>query len=88
MFRNRNTDEVLNQIYDFIKERPNFSKKTQFEKIVDFFREIHEDSDTTFKFETPHRIIGNFGLPLIVSIHDAPDYNDKSRFIDWVLARI
>jgi hypothetical protein len=36
MFRNRNTDEVLNQIYDFIKERPNFSKKAQCEKIIDF----------------------------------------------------
>lgn len=88
MFRNRNTDEVLNQIYDFIKERPNFSKKAQFEKIITFFREIHEDSDTEFEFEIPHRIVGNFGFPIIVSIHDAPDYDDKKRFINWVLARI
>ena len=88
MFRNRNTDEVLNQIYDFIKEWPNFSKKAQCEKIIDFFREIHEENDVAFEYEKPHRIIGNFGFPLIVSIHDAPDYNDKQRFIDWVLARI
>lgn len=88
MLINRNTDEVLNQIYDFIKERPQFSKKTQFEKIVAFFKEIHEDNDIEFKFELPHRIVGNFGFPLVVSIHDAPDYNDKKSFIAWVIERI
>lgn len=88
MILNRNTNETLEQIYDFIRERPQFSKKPELEKVIAFFTEIHDNRETELKYEFPHKIIGNFGFPLIISIHDIPNFNDKERFIHWVLAKI
>lgn len=81
-----NYPPVLEQIYDFLKERPNFHSITKFEKMVEYFKALNEQVD--FNFEAPHKITGKFGHKNMISLISAPDVNDKTKFLDWVYKQI
>ncbi|OTG82172.1 hypothetical protein [Acinetobacter sp. ANC 4648] len=79
-----NAFPVLEQIYEFLKENPEFLVKTKFERIVEYLKHLHEGETSNFKFEAPDKIIGKFGPNRVLSLKFVPDFDDKKDFIDWV----
>lgn len=75
---------VIDQIYLFIKERLNFSKKNNQSMIIDFLRELHDGPLSEFKFIEPATIIGNFGKVDNIVISFPPDFMDKELFLKWL----
>ena len=81
----RNNDlSALEQVYDFLKERPGFKEKSEFDKIVEYFRVIHEGAPQEFGVQTFHNVTGKFGNKEMLSISTAPKFTDKTSFLNWV----
>lgn len=75
---------VLTQIYDFVNERSNFSKKSELDQILDYFVTLNKGSDSDFKFVSPYKIYGDFGEHEFINIRQAPNFKDKERFLSWL----
>ncbi|MCT9978385.1 hypothetical protein M2R48_08620 [Acinetobacter sp. I-MWF] len=82
--KNINYDFVLEQIYNFLLLRPEFNSKTNFEKIAEYFRALNEGTDDEFNFEKPNKISGKFGNKKNIVIVNAPEINNKNKFLEWV----
>ncbi|MEJ5137343.1 MULTISPECIES: hypothetical protein [Acinetobacter] len=82
--KNINYDFVLEQIYNFLLLRPDFNSKTNFEKIAEYFRSLNEGTDDEFNFEKPNKISGKFGSKKNIVIVNAPEINNKNKFLEWV----
>lgn len=82
--KNVNYDFVLEQIYNFLLLRPDFNSKTNFEKIAEYFRALNEGTDDEFNFEKPNKISGKFDSKKNIVIVNAPEINNKNKFLEWV----
>lgn len=79
-----NTRTTLYQIYEFIKERPNFENKSENDILIEFFSSIHQGAAQEFGFEFPHLFKGRFGGLSRINIVSAPKFLNKVEFIEWV----
>lgn len=79
---------ALEQVYEFLKERPDFISQSKFEKSVEYFKTLHEGDPQEFKFEAPHNLYGKFGPNRTLSLRLAPDFDNKSNFIKWVYSQL
>ncbi len=79
-----NARTTLYQIYEFIKERPNFENKSEKDILIEFFASIHQGCDREFGFEFPHKFKGKFGELSSINIRNAPKFLNKVEFIEWV----
>lgn len=79
---------ALEQVYEFLKERPQFKDKSEFDKAVEYFRTLHEGDPQEFRVQAFHNVSGKFGDKEILSISLAPKFTDKNNFIHWVDTQI
>ena len=79
---------ALEQVYEFLKERPGFIGQSKFDNTIEYFRTLHEGSPEEFRFEAPHRVYGKFGSNPVINLKLVPDFNDKSNFIEWVYSQL
>lgn len=75
---------ALEQVYEFLKERPSFKEKSEFDKSVEYFRTLHEGEPQEFRVQAFHNISGKFGNKEILSITSAPKFTDRNSFLNWV----
>lgn len=71
----------ITQIYDFIKERPGFSNKTQAQKFQELLIELNEENHLTLKYPS---FLGRFGKKTVINVRNAPDFDDKIKLISWI----
>lgn len=82
--KNINYSYVLEQIYNFLLLRPDFKSKTNFEKVVEYFKVLNQGVDDDFIFEIPDKVVGQFGNKKMINIINAPEIDHKNKFLDWV----
>ncbi|MFH7766188.1 hypothetical protein [Acinetobacter sp. BSP-28] len=79
---------MLQQVYNFIAERPEFKTKGELDLMLDFFSVIHEDDQKGIRLDSPSKIIGKFGSRHIVNIQLAPSPRNKNEFLTWVYKQL
>lgn len=79
---------ALEQVYDFIQERPGFKAKSEFEKAVEYFRTLHEEAPEEFRVQALNSVKGKFGNKEIINLGVMPNYTDKNKFVNWVDTQI
>jgi len=80
--------QLLQQVYNFIAERPGFHSKGELDLMLDFFSVIHEDDQKGIRLDSPSKIIGKFGSREIVNIHLAPSLKNKNEFLSWAYKQL
>lgn len=75
---------LRDQIYLFVRDRPDFAKKTNQLMIIDYLRELHDGPTSEFKFIEPVTVIGDFGEVNKIVIRFAPSFMDKELFFKWL----
>ncbi|WP_252510711.1 hypothetical protein [Acinetobacter bereziniae] len=83
-YENINYLYVLEQIYNFLLLTPDFKSKTNFEKVVEYFKVLNQGVDDDFIFEIPDKVVGQFGNKKMINIINAPEIDHKNKFLDWV----
>ncbi len=79
---------ALEQVYDFLQERPGFKNESGFAKAVEYFRTLHEETPEEFRVQVPNFVIGKFGTKEIINLGEMPNYTDKNKFVNWVNIQI
>lgn len=79
---------ILQQVYNFIAERPGFRSKSELHLLLEFFSAIHEDFQTAIRLDSPSKIVGKFGSREIININLAPPLRDKNEFLKWVYQQL
>lgn len=80
---------TLEQIYNFLLMRPYFHKNTQFEKLKEFFYEIHEMNGGFFEVKNSYSFLGTFnGKQKVIDSTHSPNFLDKKVFLEWVIRQI
>lgn len=75
---------TIEQIYNFLKESPNFQNSTQFERLKGFFFELHDHKIGEFKAHQPLNFNKSW---LVVNAVAAPNFNHKQLFLKWLCIR-
>ncbi len=81
---NKNSLKDIIQIYEFIKERPNYLGKSQFEKIKELLVELNESSNIPIRVVSQTIFSGSFGKKNNIDIRDAPLFEKKAEFVAWM----
>lgn len=79
---------ALEQVYEFLIERPNSKNQSEFDKSIDYFKTLHESDPLDFRVQTPHVVAGKFGAKEIINLGSMPKFTDKENFINWIDAQI
>lgn len=80
---------TLEQIYNFLLMRPYFHKHSQFEKLKEFFYEIHEMNGGFFEVKNSYSFLGTFnGKQKVIDSTYSSDFLDKKIFLQWVIKQI
>lgn len=79
---------MLQQIYNFVAERPGFRTKNNFDLLLEFFTEINEDSYNGMKSDLSEKIIGKFGNVTMIDIQSAPMLVNRELFLKWVYLKM
>ncbi len=79
---------ILQQVYNFVAERPGFSSKSELDLLLEFFSTIHGDCQTGIRLDSPSKIIGKFGSREIVNIKLAPSLRSKNEFLKWIYQQL
>jgi hypothetical protein len=80
-----NSTLIIEQIYNFVLEKPYFQSKSQFMQLHILFKELHEGDNINFESIKPYTFKGVFnGIYKVISTHTAPTIADKQEFIGWV----
>ena len=91
MMRINSNNELcsLEQIYNFLIMRPDFLQNSHFEKLKEFFYEIHEMEGGFFEVKNSYSFLGTFnGHSKIIDSSKSPDFLDKAKFLQWVYRQI
>ena len=80
--------QMLQQVYNFMAEKPNFKTKTELDLLLEFFSEIQQDQKTGVRLDSPSKIIGKFGSRQIININLAPPIRHKNEFLTWVYKQL
>ncbi|RJL73025.1 hypothetical protein [Acinetobacter radioresistens] len=75
---------ALEQVYDFLQERPGFRDESDYTKAVEYFRTLHEEAPEEFIVQAPNSVKGKFGAKEIINLEVMPTYTDKNKFVNWV----
>jgi hypothetical protein len=79
---------TIEQIYNFLKESPDFRNSNQFEKLKVFFFELHDHGIGDFEAKKPLKFTLNFNKSwLVIDAIAAPNFNHKELFLNWVCIR-
>ena len=79
---------ILQQVYNFIAEKPNFKTKGELDLLLEFFSEIQQDQKSEIRLDSPSKIIGKFGSRQIININLAPPIRHKNEFLAWVYKQL
>ena len=86
---NTNSRLAVEQIYNFVAELDGFDAKSRFMQFSIFLSELHEGDKSEFKAFRPISFHGRFNnIVKSISTSTAPEFSDKSRFLDWVVDQI
>lgn len=72
------------QVYNYIKERPQFSNKNESGKFMELLSELHEDHATQIKYLSPSIFLGHFGKSKTINIQNAPPFEDRLKVVEWI----
>lgn len=81
--RRKFEQDVLNQVYYFLKERMIYDKPSPHLCVIDFFSELHLGTKEQFQYSSPSKIHGNFGEIKIINLINVPDYSNQEQFVAW-----
>ncbi|WP_216938102.1 hypothetical protein [Acinetobacter sp. BY419] len=79
---------ALEQVYEFLKERPSFKDKSEFDKAVEYFRTLHESDPLDFRVQASSAVAGKFGAKETIHLGSMPKFSDKENFINWIDTQI
>lgn len=79
---------ALEQVYDFLKERPSFKDKSEFDKAVEYFRTLHESDPLDFRVQAPNTVAGKFGAKESINLGSMPEFSNKENFLNWIDTQI
>lgn len=79
---------ALEQVYDFLQERPGFRDESDYTKAVEYFRTLHEEAPEEFIVQVPSSVKGKFGTKEMINSGEMPNYRDKNKFVNWVDSQI
>ncbi|MCK4100839.1 MULTISPECIES: hypothetical protein [Acinetobacter] len=79
---------ALEQVYDFLQERPGFRNESDFTKAVEYFRTLHEEAPEEFRVQAPSTVRGKFGNKEIINLGVMPNFTNKNKFVNWVDTQI
>jgi len=80
---------TIEQIYNFLKESPDFMNYSQFDKLKVFFSELHDHEMGAFEAKKPLKFTLNFDKSwLVIDAIAAPIFNNKELFLNWVCIRL
>ena len=86
---NTNSLVAIEQIYNFLKESPDFMNNSQFDKLKVFFSELHDHEMGDFEAKKPLKFTLNFDKSwLVIDAIAAPTFNNKELFLNWVCIRL
>lgn len=86
--KNTASFHLLQQVYNFIAERPEFKTKGELDLMLDFFSVIHEDDQKDIRLDSSSKLIGKFGSWEIVNIQLAPSLRNKNEFLSWAYKQL
>ena len=76
---------ILEQIYNFVVERPAIGSQCQFMQLKTFLSELHESDPSTFEALKPYNYKGVFNGKLqTILAYAAPSFLQKKEFLDWI----
>lgn len=76
---------ILEQIYNFIVEKPTIDSQSQFMQLKTFLSELHECDKSTFEAIKPYNYKGVFnGKQQTILAHAAPSFLQKKEFLHWM----
>lgn len=79
----------LEQIYNFLLMRPYFQQYSHFDKLKEFFYEIHEMEGGFFEVKNSYSFLGTFnGHSKVIDSSKSPDFLDKVKFLQWAYHQI
>lgn len=80
---------IIEQIYNFVLEKPYFQSKSQYMQLHILFKELHEGDNINFESIKPHTFKGVFnGIDKVISTHTAPAVAEKRAFIGWLAKQL
>ncbi|MGE8562800.1 MAG: hypothetical protein ACN6NM_03275 [Acinetobacter bohemicus] len=80
---------TVEQIYNFLKESPDFINNNQFDKLKVFLSELHDHKIGAFEAKKPLKFTINFNKSwLVIDAIAAPIFNNKELFLNWVCIRL
>lgn len=86
---NKNTPEVIEQIYNLLKEDKVISSKQQFEKVGRLLQELHTQGEQGFLAEKPYKYKLHFnGRYFSLNAGDAPRFGEKEAFLNWLFKKL
>ena len=76
---------ILEQIYNFIVEKPTIDSQSQFMQLKTFLSALHESDKSTFEAVKPYNYKGVFnGKQQTILAHAAPSFLQKKEFLHWM----
>ena len=76
---------ILEQIYNFIVEKPTIDSQSQFMQLKTFLSALHESDKSTFEAVKPYNYKGVFnGKQQTILAHAAPSFLQKNEFLHWM----
>ena len=76
---------ILEQIYNFIVEKPTIDSQSQFMQLKTFLSELHESDKSTFEAVKPYNYKGIFnGKQQTILAYTAPSFLQKNEFLHWM----
>ena len=80
---------TIEQIYNFLKESPEFMNNSQFDKLKVFLSELHDHKMGDFEVNKPLKFTLNFNKSwLVIDAIIAPIFNNKELFLSWLCIRL
>lgn len=74
----------LKQIYYFVLEKPEISQLTNYDKAIEFFRNLHDGDFDSFDVNMD-KIEGQFGNKNTILLNFIPDFLEINEFLSWVI---
>ncbi|MCH4245953.1 hypothetical protein [Acinetobacter gerneri] len=74
----------LKQIYYFVLEKPEISQLTNYDKAIEFFRNLHDGDFDSFDVSMD-KIEGQFGNKNTILLNFIPDFLEINEFLSWVI---
>lgn len=85
----KNTDfYLLEQVYNFMNEQPDFKVKKPEQQLFDFLKAIHDDTTRGILIVSADKIIISFRQRVLINIHSAPPVRNKMDFLEWLARQL